>query len=523
MDGRKLFFLVTVMLAMQCKQSQEPVTSNAISPVKVAGDFQPAAFTQTDRTQRVLALVPRIDSIFEAYATTQHFPSYVYGIVLDGAMIHQQGWGELNLETHAKPDGQTLYRVASMTKSLTAMAILKLQEAGKLNVQDPAEKYIPELKNLPYPTREAKPITIHQLLTMTAGFPEDNPWADRQLQDSDEELLAFVSKGVAFSTPPGTGFEYSNLGFALLGQVIIKASGMPYQQYMNEYILGPIGMTHSIWDYESAGDTPLALGYRWEEEQWKLEPILKDGAYACMGGFISTLEDWARYEAYLLSAWPSGSEGLPGPVAASSVRAMQQPYALRGIGQKTDDPEGPCGSAAFYGYGLGWSQNCHGLTFIAHSGGLPGYGSVHIFIPELGLGIMAFANRTYAGMGTPTNKALDLIIQNAGLEQRSIHPSSVLESMRSALADLLPAWPDSPRDSLFAENFFLDQSKALRLQDIHKVYDQIGPVDSIGPMIPLNQLRGRFTLYGKSGQARVFFTCSPEEQPKIQYLDVRTE
>ncbi|HPG06399.1 MAG TPA: serine hydrolase domain-containing protein [Saprospiraceae bacterium] len=523
MDGRKLFLFIAIMLAIQCKQEREPVVSGSAIQRQVAGDFQPAAFTQTDRLQRVLDLTPRIDSLFEAYAEAQHLPSYVYGIVMDGSLIHQQGWGVLNLETKAKPDGKTLYRVASMTKSLTAMAILKLQEMGKLSVQDPAEKYIPELKSLPYPTREARPITIHQLLTMTAGFPEDNPWADRQLQDSDEELLAFVRKGVAFSTPPGTGFEYSNLGFALLGQVIIRASGMPYQQYMNEFILGPIGMTHSIWDYETAGDTPLALGYRWEEEQWKAEPILKDGAYACMGGFISTLEDWARYEAYLLSAWPSGSEGLPGPVSAASVRAMQQPYALRGIGQNADDPEGPCGQAAFYGYGLGWNQNCHGLTYIAHSGGLPGYGSVHVFIPELGIGIIAFANRTYAGMGTPTNNALDLIIAKAGLDRRNIHPSSVLESMRAALTELLPSWPDSPRDSLFAENFFLDQSKALRKIDINKVFDQIGAVDSTGPMIPSNQLRGRFTIYGHSGKARVFFTCSPEKQPKIQYLSVRTE
>ena len=480
-------------------------------------------FTQTDRTARILALVSQIDSIFENNARDQHLPSYVYGIVLDGQLIHQQGWGELNLTGHQKPDGKTLYRVASMTKSLTAMAILKLQEDGKLKVQDAAEKYIPELKGLAYPTSNTSPITIHQLLTMTAGFPEDNPWADRQLQDSDEELLRFVQQGVSFSTPPGTGFEYSNLGFALLGQVIIKASGMPYRQYMNEYILGPLGMTHSIWDYEDAGQTPLAIGYRWEEEQWKEEPILKDGAYACMGGFISTLEDWARYEAYLLGCWPTGSAGLPGPVSAESVRAMQQPYALRGIGQDLDDPEGPCGRAAFYGYGLGWSQDCHGLTYIAHSGGLPGYGSVHLFIPELGIGLMAFANRTYAGMGNPVNKSLDLILQKAGLERRVFPVSPVLLKLQSALVDLLPAWPDSPQDSLFAENFFLDKSKSLRKADLQGVFDQIGTVDSIGTMTPYNQLRGRYTIYGSKANARVFFTCSPEASPKIQMLDVRLE
>ena len=98
MDGRKLFLFIAIMLAIQCKQEREPVVSGSAIQRQVAGDFQPAAFTQTDRLQRVLDLTPRIDSLFEAYAEAQHLPSYVYGIVMDGSLIHQQGWGAPNLD-----------------------------------------------------------------------------------------------------------------------------------------------------------------------------------------------------------------------------------------------------------------------------------------------------------------------------------------------------------------------------------------------------------------------------------------
>jgi CubicO group peptidase (beta-lactamase class C family) len=130
-----------------------------------------------------------------------------------------------------------------MTKSFTAMAILKLRDAGKLQLSDAASLYIPEMKSLKYPTTDALPISIFNLLTMSAGFPEDNPWGDRQLADTDEDLLRLMKEGVSFSNTPGAEFEYSNLGYALLGKIIANVSGKSYQQYVTENILLPLNMT----------------------------------------------------------------------------------------------------------------------------------------------------------------------------------------------------------------------------------------------------------------------------------------
>ena len=102
-------------------------------------------------------------------------------------------------------------------------------------------------------------------MTHSAGFPEDNPWGDRQLADSDQELLSLVAGGVSLSTAPGIGYEYSNLGFALLGQIVQRVSGMPFTEYMARHIFEPLGMDDTAWDYEEVPPEQLALGYGWRD------------------------------------------------------------------------------------------------------------------------------------------------------------------------------------------------------------------------------------------------------------------
>jgi len=124
-----------------------------------------------------------------------------------------------------------------MTKSFTAMAILKLRDEGVLSLTDPVSMFIPELAFLTYLTGDATPITIYNLLTMTAGFPEDNPWGDRFLDITDESLLEQVSQGISFSSIPSQQYEYSNLGYGLLGYIISRVSGISFQDFISLNIL----------------------------------------------------------------------------------------------------------------------------------------------------------------------------------------------------------------------------------------------------------------------------------------------
>ena len=157
-----------------------------------------------------------------------------------------------------------------MTKSFTALAILKLRDEGKLSLEDPVSKWIPEFARMELPTRDTPPLRVRQLMSHSAGFPEDNPWGDQQLSATDAALDAWLRAGIPFSTPPGTRYEYSNYAFGLLGRIVTKASGIPYERYLRDQILKPLGMTGSTLEFSDVPAARRAIGYR-------LKP---DGTYA---------------------------------------------------------------------------------------------------------------------------------------------------------------------------------------------------------------------------------------------------
>ena len=154
-----------------------------------------------------------------------HVPGAAWGIVVDGELAHAGVTGLRELTSKSPVDRDTVFRIASMTKSFTAMAILKLRDEGKLSLDDPAERYVPELKGLKYPTTDSPRITIRHLLSHSSGFPEDNPWGDQQLADTEEQLSQMLRGGIPFSNAPGIAYEYSNYGFAILGRIVVNVSG----------------------------------------------------------------------------------------------------------------------------------------------------------------------------------------------------------------------------------------------------------------------------------------------------------
>ena len=181
--------------------------------------------------------------MFAEFAKTAHVPGAAWGIVIDGELAHSGAAGVRDVAANAPVDADTVFRIASMTKSFTAMAILKLRDEGKLGLDDPAERYVPELKGLRYPTTDSPRITIRHLLTHSEGFPEDNPWGDQQLSESEAGLSRMLRDGIPFSNAPGIAYEYSNYGFAILGRVVSQVSGRPYDEYVSQNILQPLGMT----------------------------------------------------------------------------------------------------------------------------------------------------------------------------------------------------------------------------------------------------------------------------------------
>lgn len=490
--------------------------------VPALAQYQPPAFKETDRIARVTAAKQVVDSLYRSYAERRKLPGLVWGVVVNGRLVHTGQVGHANVKEQIPADSRSLFRIASMSKSVTAMAVMKLWEEGKVQLDAPAETYLPEMKGLKLLTADARLITVRDLLTHGAGFPEDNPWGDRRLADSDQELIDFVRGGISFSNVPGVEFEYANLGFALLGRIVTVVSGMPYQQYTTEQILKPLGMTSTTWEWKDIPEDRLALGYQRREGELELEPLLHDGSWGAMGGLITSIEDFSKYVAFHLSAWPPRDGDDLGPVRRSSVREMQHPWRFGGFNANPRWPNGRvCAIATAYGYGLNWIQDCEGRTMSGHSGGLPGFGSNWTIMREHGIGILSFANLTYAGTSGINMIVLDTLVKMADLRPRALPPSKVLEQRKDELMKVLPDWKDAERSGLFADNFFPDTSVAAWRKQSQDLFAKIGAVKNVGPVDPENQLRGTFVIEGENGSIVVFFTLTPEREPKIQQLRLR--
>jgi CubicO group peptidase (beta-lactamase class C family) len=193
------------------------------APALADNAYPPARFTDPDRIQKLEAAFPQIDEIFRAFADQERIPGMVWGIVIDQRLAHVAASGVQDRISKVPAGGTTVFRIASMTKSFTALAVLKLRDAGKLSLEDPVAKWLPEFARVHLPTRDTAPLRIRDLLSHSAGFPEDNPWGDQQLAASEGDLTRWLQHGIPFSTAPGTRYEYSNYAFGLLGRIVAEA------------------------------------------------------------------------------------------------------------------------------------------------------------------------------------------------------------------------------------------------------------------------------------------------------------
>jgi CubicO group peptidase (beta-lactamase class C family) len=471
---------------------------------------------------RLTAGFAEVDRLMREYAAQAHAPGAAWGVVVGGQLAHAGVAGFRDLTTKSPVDADTVFRIASMTKSFTAMSILKLRDEGKLSLDDPAERYVPELKALKYPTSDAPKITVRHLLSHAEGFPEDNPWGDRQLADTEEQLTGKM-RGIPFSNVPGVAYEYSNFGFAILGRMVTNVSGTRYTEYVAANILRPLGMTSTTLEPKEVAPNRLALGYRWEDEQWKPEPLLSNGSFGSMGGLLTTVRDLSRYVAVFLSAWPAHDGPETAPIRRASLREMQQVWRPSPAAVGRDAGGNIQLNAGGYAYGLRVSQSCAFRHVVSHTGGLPGFGSIMLWLPDYGVGFVAFGNVTYTSWTRVTNSAAEAFVKAAGLKPRQPQPSPALVDARDKVSRLVARWDDRLADSIAAENLFLDQTKDRRRAEIERLQASVG---ACRPDVAAfdnveNALRGQWTMNCDKGKLEVAITLAPTMPPSVQYLNVR--
>lgn len=455
-----------------------------------------------------------VDRLVAEFAADRHCPSVAWGIVRDGRLECHGATGSVR---GAEPTDRTVYRIASMTKSFSVAATLLLRDEGVLRLDDPIDRHAPELAHVCSPTSDAPAVTVRDLIGMSSGLVSDDPWADRHLDLTDDELDSLVADGLVFARPTGACFEYSNLGFALLGRVVHRATGVRLRDHVTDRLLRPLGMHDTTWDHPDHDRWAPPL--RWVDDEFVDEvPTPPDGTIAPMGGLWTTVADLAVWVAWLADAFPARDGDDPGPLSRSSRREMQTPqrYAGQRILRDVRSP-------ASYGLGiLVLDEPSHG-TVVGHSGGLPGYGSNMRWRPGGAIGVITLANVTYAPMTELAARIHDLVAeQGAVADEEPSAPVAVVE-LGDALLDVLTRWADGQLVAddrlaeVFADNVAPDDPFDRRARRAR----EHGTITVTGRRAS-SEAAGELTgTLGDGRRATVTFTLAPVRPPRIQTYDVK--
>jgi CubicO group peptidase (beta-lactamase class C family) len=459
------------------------------------------------------------DKIFEEFQLDAHAPGLVYGVVEGGKLVHVRGMGVQDLEQRRPVTADSLFRIASMTKVFTALTLLKLRDDGVVRLDALAEDYVPELKGWKYPTADSPRIRVRDLLTHTGGFVTDDPWGDRQTPLPENDFTTLLKTGVPFTRAPGIAYEYSNFGYALLGRIIRNAGKRTYAEAVQETLLGPLGMSASGVIVANSPQEKRALGYRWENDTWSPEPDLGHGAFSSIGAMQVSANDYAKWVAFLLSAWPPRDDADTGPVKRASVRELAQGISFVRTRPRPSRGAPGCVQPSTYSMGMNITVDCELGLNLSHGGGYPGYGSHMLIFPERGVGLFVFTNRTYAG---PTAALWDaaVVLHKANRlgNTQPIALSAPLTAAYRAAGNVYNAGNVGAAGDMLAMNFLMDKSAENRAVDLAKLKAAVGACDTSAPVNPTGALSGTFTWRCEHGRVRGNVLLSPDTPPRIQTL-----
>ena len=463
-----------------------------------------------------------VDDLFAELYAGGIAPGLSYAVIADGRLAHWGGLGGLTV-AGPRPGPDSVFRIASMTKSFTAAVLLALRDEGALGLDDPVARWVPELADLKPATADSPVLTVRDLLTMSAGLPTDDAWGDRQLPLSPAGFDSLLRAGFRFAWPPGTTFEYSNLGFAILGRVIAAAGGRDYRSAVERRVLDPLGLRATGFEAGAFPAADLAVGHRRLDDAWAPLPFAGHGEFAAMGGLFSTLRDLARWIGEFTDAVPPRDDPAGDHLLSRATRReMQQVHRLMAPAAADDPGDGSRGAtAAGYGLGLFVELDERFGAIVGHPGGLPGFGSGMCWHPASGLGVVALANATYAAMHDAADRALRIVLA-ARPPDAAVALWPETEAARAGVVRLLERWDADLAARLFAENVAMDESLERRRAQIAALSERLGPLrpDPSAPLEMSSPAAVTWWMRGEHGRLKVQVELTPQQPPLIQTLEL---
>ncbi len=414
---------------------------------------------------RAALSAPALDDLLAARVREDRTPSVAYALVADGRVVHAGGFANEAVTPTPGPD--TAFRIASCTKSFTAVAMLQLRDAGLLDLDAPVSEYLP-LTTIP----DAAPTVAH-LASMAAGLPTDDPWGDRQESLPLDVLDALAAAGFRLIDAPGARFEYSNLGYALLGRVLARVSGRRVPRPR------PRGRARA-----ARPDRPrLRPGRRGaRRHRHRLREVRRPvGAAAVLGPGRLLPDRWPLRDAERAGPLGRVARGrlaarTPTTPCCPPRRAgMRRPPASRS--RAAAPTASGCSSTSIRG------TACSSRTPAA----TPATARTCAGMPASGIGIVVLENGRYSGATLPATKGLELVLDQVAVPDGlpDLWPETL--AARETVERLLRGWDDAAADALFAENIVLDESIERRRARIDELTARAG----IDAATPVPAARGR--------------------------------
>ena len=344
----------------------------------------------------------QIDSLVSRSIESMPTAGIAVAVIKDGKIIHSKGYGVATIKGKEKVDENTLFAIASNSKSFTAAALAILVDEGKLSWQERVVDIIPEFKMYdPYVTAN---FNIQDLLTHRSGlglgagdlmfFP-----------DGSDFTITDVLKSFQFQKPVSafrTKFDYDNLLYIVAGEVVARTSGMSWSDFVEKRIMKPLGMNRSVGVYQHLSEikntaAPHAVV---KGELKQLEPYTKtDGSLGAAGGIYSSVNDLSKWLLMHLNDAKYGDKLQSQLITPTNHKEMLRPHTFLGFTVKPD----PRSKRHLNAYGLGWGiEDQLGYIVISHTGGLPGMLSRTALVPELNLGVVVLTNTDPGGYAFQT-------------------------------------------------------------------------------------------------------------------------
>lgn len=354
----------------------------------------------------------QIDSIVQVSMDMMTHVGIAVAVIQDGEVIHSKGYGIASASSGEKVNENTLFAIASNSKSFTAAALAILVDEGKLDWNDKVIKYIPEFKM--YDSYVTENFNIIDLLTHRSGlglgagdllfFPDGSDFGMADVLNS----FQYQKPSSAFRTK----FDYDNLLYVVAGEVVSRISGMTWAEFVELRIMKPLGMKRSAGIFQSLNDkSNLALPHSTAKGEIKeLATYLKnDGSLGAAGGIYSSIDDMSKWLLLQLNEGKYGANLSEQLFSTKSQQMMWRPHTNMNFDTKPTDTY----KSHFRAYGLGWfMSDRNGYITIEHTGGLPGMLSSTLVIPELNAAVVVLTNAAPGGYGFWSIRAeiMDLLL-----------------------------------------------------------------------------------------------------------------